>query len=420
MASLRSALSSRFARQVFTLSAGSALSQAIPLAASPILTRIYAAEDYGVYVMVLAISAVLLTVSSLRFDAAILQVRHARQIKPLVTLGFLAILVINIAVALMIALGIAFAWFPAALAKAGYWLLAIPLLTTANAVQNLFIAINIREGSFRTISTATVQKAAASTVVQIALGWLGFGIGGLFAGSLAASLAANRRLISGKSELGGSWRAGRRRLAATARRFSDFPLYTMPGTLINSLALNSVVMLLGVQHSAHDVGQFGLAQRSVAGPLKTISDAVGQVFLQRASVQKDNPAALRSLYLKTALMLATVAIAVLLPVSFWLEEIFAFVFGSQWRLAGSISTLLLPLIGIRFVVSPISGITNFRGMNAFGMVMQIAILLGILVSFWLAYAWQLDLLQTVRIYTAIGCLTYVAFGILGFAKLRDN
>ena len=110
----------------------------------------------------------------------------------------------------------------------------------------------------------------------------------------------------------------------------------------------------------------------------------------------------------------------LLPVSFWLEEIFAFVFGSQWRLAGSISTLLLPLIGIRFVVSPISGITNFRGMNAFGMVMQIAILLGILVSFWLAYAWQLDLLQTVRIYTAIGCLTYVAFGILGFAKLRDN
>ena len=119
-------------------------------------------------------------------------------------------------------------------------------------------------------------------------------------------------------------------------------------------------------------------------------------------------------------MLAAVAIAVLLPLSFWLEEIFAFVFGSQWRLAGSISAILLPLIGIRFVVSPISGITNFRSMNAFGMVMQIAILFGILASFWVAYAWQLDLLQTVRIYTAVGCLTYVAFGVLGFAKLRDN
>jgi O-antigen/teichoic acid export membrane protein len=415
---LRILLGSRFARQVFTLSAGSVIGQAIPLLASPLLTRIYSAEEFGAYVLMLAISAVLLTLSSLRYDGAILQTRRSNQLKTVVLLGTVASLFLNGFLALVILLIMGFGALPAPLEGMGYWLLAIPLLTVANAFQSLLVAVNIKDGRFRAISVSTVQKAFASVAVQLTLGWLGFGLAGLVAGSLLASLAANRRLLEGKLTLLRKPFPRQRQMLAVARRFLQFPLYTMPASLINSLALNSVVLLLGLHHSTHDIGQFGLAQRSIAAPMKTVSDAVGQVFLQRASDSMDNPAALRSLYLKTGGVLAVIATAVLLPASFWLEDAFAIIFGEGWRMAGELSLLLLPLVAIRFIVSPISGIVNFRRLNAFGMIMQVAILAGSVLS--LLAAWRLGLPfgKTVALYAAFGTVTYVAFGLAAFNRLR--
>lgn len=417
LSSLSVLLTNRFARQVATLAAGSALAQAIPLVASPIITRLYSAAEFGIYVVLLAIAAVLLTISNLRYDAAIVQAKRPSQIRALFVLGCASAVAVNLIFALLAFLAIRLKLLPASLDATGYWLLAIPVLTIGNAVQNMLVAVNVRDGAFKSISIATIQKALASTATQVVFGWLGFGLTGLIAGSLVASLAANRRLMAGKDVFQGRFVLTRKWLAAVAGRFSHFPLYTMPGTLINSLALNSVPVILGLQFSAHDIGQFGLAQRSSAGPMKTISDAVGQVFLQRASERMESHQRLRRLYLGTAAALAIVAFVVLFPVSFYLESIFAFVFGANWRMAGTLAIILLPLIGVRFVVSPISVITNFRGMNAFGMFMQLAILGGNLVSLWLAWQLRLTFVETIRLNTLVSLVTYALFGLMSYLRI---
>ena len=63
---------SEFSQNVLTLMTGSTLSQAIPNAVSPILTRIYKPEDFGLYAVYIAIITILGTVVSGRYELAIM------------------------------------------------------------------------------------------------------------------------------------------------------------------------------------------------------------------------------------------------------------------------------------------------------------------------------------------------------------
>ena len=63
---------SEFSQNVLTLMTGSTLSQAIPIAISPILTRIYTPEDFGLYAVYIAIITILGTIVSGRYELAIM------------------------------------------------------------------------------------------------------------------------------------------------------------------------------------------------------------------------------------------------------------------------------------------------------------------------------------------------------------
>ena len=62
---------SDFVKNVITLVTGTALAQAIPLAVSPILTRIYSPEDFGILALFLGISSVFSVVVTGRYEFAI-------------------------------------------------------------------------------------------------------------------------------------------------------------------------------------------------------------------------------------------------------------------------------------------------------------------------------------------------------------
>ena len=63
---------SEFTKNIVTLMTGTAIAQAIPIAISPILTRIYKPEDFGVFALFLAISSILATVVNGRYELAIM------------------------------------------------------------------------------------------------------------------------------------------------------------------------------------------------------------------------------------------------------------------------------------------------------------------------------------------------------------
>ena len=63
---------SEFARNVITLMTGTTIAQAIPIAISPILTRIYSPEDFGVLALFISISAIFGSIATARYELAIM------------------------------------------------------------------------------------------------------------------------------------------------------------------------------------------------------------------------------------------------------------------------------------------------------------------------------------------------------------
>ena len=62
---------SEFSRNVLTLVTGTTLAQAIPVLISPILTRLYSPEDFGVYAIYFSVLMITSVVATGKYEMAI-------------------------------------------------------------------------------------------------------------------------------------------------------------------------------------------------------------------------------------------------------------------------------------------------------------------------------------------------------------
>src|SRR5690606_31160154 len=128
-------------------------------------------------------------------------------------------------------------------------------------------------------------KAIALATAQVVLGLARLGPAGLVLGQLVSNFFANGKLIKNsfdKYDLRAqvSWR----RIKSNASRFRDFPIYSMPGILANTLAQNVGNMLVSAFFNVSTLGQYALMQRVLNVPSTFIGKSVGQVFYQQASL----------------------------------------------------------------------------------------------------------------------------------------
>ena len=63
---------SEFSRNVLTLMTGTTIAQAIPIAISPILTRIYAPEDFGMFALYMSVASIISVIATGRYELAIM------------------------------------------------------------------------------------------------------------------------------------------------------------------------------------------------------------------------------------------------------------------------------------------------------------------------------------------------------------
>ena len=67
---------SAYARNVIKLMMGTSLAQAIPIAISPILTRLYSPEEFGRFALYMAVAMIASVLVTGRYELAIMLPRH--------------------------------------------------------------------------------------------------------------------------------------------------------------------------------------------------------------------------------------------------------------------------------------------------------------------------------------------------------
>ena len=80
---------SEFNRNILTLMTGTTIAQAIPIAISPILTRIYTPEDFGIFAIFLAITLIIGSIANGRYELAIMIPKKDEDAINIFALGFI-------------------------------------------------------------------------------------------------------------------------------------------------------------------------------------------------------------------------------------------------------------------------------------------------------------------------------------------
>ncbi|MDQ3458440.1 MAG: lipopolysaccharide biosynthesis protein [Deinococcota bacterium] len=347
---------SDFGRHVLTLLSGTTVAQAIPIALSPILTRLYTPEHFGVFALYLATASLVGVVATARYEMAVMLPERDDDAVNLMALAMLISLLVSLVTLVVVWLFNAPITAFLGNAEVSRWLYLVPLTVLLTGVYQTLHYWSSRKEKFGRLALSRVAQTGTATGTQLGLGLVRAGSGGLVAGSVFGQGVAT-------AVLGWQvWRDDRDRAAAVggkamlrqAKSYQDFPKINSLHALTDVVKTSGTFFLLGNLFSTATVGQYQLMTRILAAPLSLVGQAITQVFYRQASSLYNQGQDLRpviSSLLKKLALIALVPALILLALA---PGLFAFVFGEQWRAAGEFSRLLVPYTFGHFLVSPLA------------------------------------------------------------------
>lgn len=349
---------SRFIRGVGMLAGGSVLAQGLTVLVSPLLTRLYSPEEFGLFAVYVSILSILVVPASLCYELAIPLPEDDNRAANLLVLS----LSINLVFSGLIAI-IVWIWHNsiAELVKIPelshvLWLLPIGFLGVG-----IFQSLNywiIRKQAYIRILQTKWKQSLAMVLVQVCGGFIHIGSLGLVAGDLAGKMAGTGSLAiaSWKEDKEVFKRVSLREMKQVSYRYRRFPLLSSWSSVLNSLGLQIPVLFLTATQSVTVVGWYALAFRVLGLPLNIISSAVGQVHMsESARLIIESPGQMRKLFwktIRTMLMIGFPVVGILALLAPWL---FSFVFGQEWREAGLYLQIFCPMFLLDLVANSIGG-----------------------------------------------------------------
>ncbi|MDT4823861.1 Polysaccharide biosynthesis protein [compost metagenome] len=359
----------RFLSGVLALASATAAGQLILVLATPLLTRIYAPDEFGILAVFLAVMSIVLVISSLRYELAIPLARSAQNARLLLTLA----LAINAIVAIISLLAvILFREDMARLNKMpalGEYLWLMPVVIFCGGSYKAFNYWAVRNNDYKSIARTKIVQSCANVGVQLVAGFSGLGALGLILGQLVGQAAGAARLAKGTGLYFCSLVAvfSSRKSRVLLRQYQRFPKYDVPASAINVVSTQLPNILLAALFSPEIAGLYMLAERVLSIPMSLLAQAVGQVLFgsSRNAIKSGK---LNRLALKIVWGLSVIILFPALLVFFAAEDIFVWIFGDAWREAGLFASWMILGLSVQFVYSPISMllmVTNGQNINLY-------------------------------------------------------
>ncbi len=351
---------------------GTTIAQAIPLAVSPILTRLYTPEDFGLFALFIALTSVFVSFASGRYELAVMLPVDDKESINILALGLLITTALSTSLLLFITLFHDIILSLVNNIEIGVWLYFIPLIVLFTGLYNLLTYFNNRLKCYQDLAHATIVKSLVLVAVQLGIGFVKTGATGLISGQILSSFFANMKLLknilNNRSLLHS---ISRKEMLSMAKRYKDFPLYQAPHALLNTFSSNIPVYLFSSFVNATVVGFYALSTRIVFAPLMIIAGASAKVYNQKVTqlYNEGGDAYGLSIQLLQSLLKKIFFPFVLLIL--FAPDIFALLFGDSWREAGLYTQILSPWLFMVFFVTTISFIPSLMNMQKKALLLEV-------------------------------------------------
>lgn len=417
---------SEFWQQVATLVSGTFLAQAGALAMTPILTRLYDPEAFGISAAFIAIVAVFTVLANGGYEWAIMLPAKEEEAFGIFRLSLrLSWIFAAIFLVLTLLFGPALLRWLKQPELIG-WHLLLPLsILIEGLCQVLRVALN-RNGQYKALSFGRISKSWAQVLFSLILVLLGMGYEGLIIGFVLGQIA--NALFMGLPYLKWyketSFSKPAKKLGIIARSYQDFPRYSLASNWLNQASKHLPYFFLPFFFSQEINGLFTQAERILFLPIVLVSMSIGNVYFEKASKAfQDGMEALADITRNTFRRLLILGLPFLVVILALGPQLFAWVLGEAWYTAGVYAQWLMPWIFLAFLASPLAYLVDIRRKLKVFMYFNLALFLVRLACLWIGSIY-LSALETVMIYglsSALMVLGQLLYQLkIGGLKLRGN
>lgn len=404
---------------VFT---GTVFAQLITVALSPVLSRIYSPENFGVLGAFTSLVAILSAGSTFQYNQALVLVEDEMDAENLLGLSVSLVVLVSVLVLALCFL------MPGAIGKLSesdippHLIFMIPVSLLLLSLGIVFRSWCVRQKNFKLTGSSQFVKSFTTVTLQIATGFSGAGNAGLIIGSIAGDLTAFLSLT--RHNAFSRWKKifsglSYSRMKALAVEHRDFALYTNTQGILGAAVQGVPVLFWAKYYGMVSAGCFVFATRLISMPFNLLSISLRQVLLQKYCEVYKSKGSLRNIYAKITVALMAIVTMPAVIIILWGAEIFSFVFGETWNVAGQMSSWLIVGQALVFCFEPSNLVCQVVGKQRIMLLIHIMYLV-FSVSSVIVGGNYFPPDVTVAIYSVVRSLVAISIGLVAWGTIKNG
>lgn len=346
-------LRSELIRSASILISGTVIAQMISILLQPLLRRFFNPQSFGIYSVYLSLIGIIIVISSLRYDDAIVLPRKDKESANLLALSLIFSFLFDLLLFLIVLLFggkiISFLNLPPAFPS---WILyVIPL---SAFLYNSYQCVNywlVRKQKFYSVSANKLVRRSSEAVSQVSFAYLKNSSGLIYSDIIGQSINVCTVILqsfrNGLSFSGVSIT----KLRYVFKKYDDFPKFNLIPAFMSTCSFMLPPIFINKFFSSESAGYFDLAKLLLSVPLALVATAFSSVLLQRVSEKFNKKASFMPELRPVILIVLFISLAEILIIVIFGERLFGVLFGKTWIFSGTISRILVWSFTFNFIVS---------------------------------------------------------------------
>jgi len=328
--------------------------QVIGLIVTPVLSRIYTPADFGIFQLFISIVGIIAPVACLSYYYAIILPEKNEDAANVVILCLFLIAATSFVTTVILFFFIG--TFEHYMNAPGFsiYLPLLPLALIFSGYAYIFGFWASKREQYGSVAKANVISTFTGKGFSIGYGFLGPSPFGLILGSIINDATIVVILVKKAfSDLSLFYHTSYAKIKEMMIRYKKFPQYSLGADLAGSVSVQFIPFALAFNFPAAVIGYYSMAYMILRLPIRLIGNAIGTVFFQEASVEKNNTGEIKAVVKTVYARLISFGIFLCLILMIAGPQIFAFIFGPQWETAGFYAQILAPCFFVSFIAFPL-------------------------------------------------------------------
>jgi O-antigen/teichoic acid export membrane protein len=346
-------LRSELLRSASILISGTVIAQLISILLQPFLRRFFSPESFGIYSVYLSLIGIILAISSLRFDDAIVLPKTDKESANVLSLSLIFSFLFN------------FLFFLIVLTKSGKIItfLNLPssfpvpvlyIIPLGAFLYNTYQCLNfwlVRKQKFYSVSVNKLLRRGSEGIAQVSFALIKRNNGLIYSDIIGQTVNVITVLFQTANNGLTFKTVSLKKMKYVFMKYQDFPKFNLIPAFMSTCSYMLPPIFINKYFSSESAGFFDLAKLLLSVPLALVATSFSSVLLQRVSEKFNKRESFINELRPVILVVSLISLIEILAIIFFGENLFKLIGGETWIVSGKISKIMVWSFTFNFIVS---------------------------------------------------------------------